>query len=153
MRTLFVLASAIMLSVVACTPTVESANTGRDAGAPAETMVRCTALPAALRACTPVQCTQPHPLANFTIHHEILGMDGDACVYNQSMPSDMMMRCRFSESGRAEYAAEIGAYQSSGELSGHFSSSEPPQQDVMTRECEVIDSDGHVWPWGMSSGR
>lgn len=115
-----------------------------EAPAPA---AECTALPEALRGCAPAACLQPHPfMRGFQITHRVIGADGEACAYTQTMPGDMTMSCRFSEDGRVEMAASIEEMLTTGAMSG--STSAPA--NAMTRECEIRGRDGAVIPWGDS---
>jgi hypothetical protein len=108
----------------------------------------CAALPEALRGCAPATCQQPHPfMRSFTITHTVSGPDEAACAYTQSMPGDMVMSCRFSEAGRAEFALEVEEM-----LAGRMSGSTSAPASATTRECEVRDRNGNLVPWG-NSGR
>ncbi|MEZ5958372.1 MAG: hypothetical protein R3C27_14300 [Hyphomonadaceae bacterium] len=103
----------------------------------------CPALADAMERCTPAACSQRHPFMRaFQIEHRVAGPEGDRCVYSQTMPGDMLMTCRFSAEGRAEMAGLVREMER-GNLSGGTG-----QQNAMTRECEVRDSNGAVIPWG-----
>lgn len=115
----------------------------------------CLQFADALRACAPASCGQPHPLVSgFTIEHRVVGQQAGGCAYTQSMPGDMVMSCRLSESGRSEIASQLedtlsGRRQS---FSFRFSTADPPQDNTMTRECILRDRSGTIIPWGESGG-
>ena len=146
MKSVYAVLGAFLVAV-ACAPT--SAGT---ATAPVATLQGgCTAFPDALRACAPSSCGQPHVFApNFTIEHRITGIEDNACVYTQSMPGEMTMACRLSESGRDELATDMEEFQRTGELSFSFSTEDPTPETAMTRECQIRDRDGNIIPWGTS---
>jgi hypothetical protein len=115
--------------------------------------INCREFADALRACAPSSCRQPHPLASgFTIEHRITGLEAAECAYTQSVPGDMAMTCRFSETGRSEMASQMEGMLSGGQrsFSFSFSTSDPPQDTAMTRECILRDHSGAAIPWGVS---
>ena len=105
------------LFLAACAPTTAETPAG-PAAAP---QTSCAVLPEALRACAPASCGQPHFFVrNFTIEHRITGIEDGACAYKQSMPGEMSLTCQLSEAGREEIAAEMEAFQRTGEMSFSF---------------------------------
>lgn len=145
MRTLIAICAAGAFMLLACAQSPAQDAATLDGG--------CAALPADLRACAPAQCRQPHPIMpGFEIVHDIAGMENGACVYRQSMPQNMSMHCRLSEDGRAYFADQMRTFLDGGRISGRFSTREGPQDNAMTRECEIIDQNGETLPWGLSPG-
>lgn len=143
------LAFIAAIALAACTPTE---NTAAPQAADV-VLADCAQLPAALRACAPIACGQPHMLVrDFTIKHQIDGRDGGLCRYSQTVPGDMLMSCRFSEAGAEEVASQHEDMQD-GEFSFSYSSDDPEQQNAMTRECVLTGPDGAVIPWGTTRTR
>ena len=104
---------------------------------------------AALESCKPLTFETEHPMvADFTIQHEIRGIQNGRCMYVQSMPSDMKMICAFTEAGRKEAAAEFRKTMETGRYQGST-------QDMpgFTKECEIEMANGYRMPAnGMTSG-
>ncbi len=79
---------------------------------PREDPTGCLSLSAAMAACTPGVCSQPHPFVeDFEIEHRIHGEDDGACVYAQTRPGNVEVECRLTPDGRQAQAAildEIG---------------------------------------------
>ena len=63
-----------------------------------------------LRTCTATTCDFKHPFTGETMTREIVGVNGDKCVYREEMPEDGEMSCNYSETSRvavAEYYEKI----------------------------------------------
>ena len=91
----------------------------------------------AVSACTAATHETPHPFVRgFTIQHTVVGKDGDACKYSQTMPGDMRMECRLGEEGQAALAHEYHEL-AAGRMSGG-TSSKPARMD----DCEIVDKAG-----------
>lgn len=105
---------------------------------------------AAFKNCSPMTFRTEHPMVdNFTIEHEIRGIENGRCIYHQSMPSDMKMICAFTEEGRKEAAAALSQSIETGRYQG--SMQEAP---AFARECEIEMANGYRVPMGatVSSG-
>lgn len=140
----------VLLLAPGCAP---QAPPQRGAALAAQATAHCGALGEALRACAPASCSQPHPLvSSFTIEHRVVGRDGEACAYTQSVPGDMAMSCQLSEAGRSDLASQLDDLLSGSQssFSFRFSTADPPQDNTMTRECVLRDRGGNVIPWGVS---
>lgn len=99
----------------------------------------------ALEGCTAATHSAPHPfMPSFTIEHTITGEAGGGCAYSQTMPGEMRMECRLSESGRSGLAGEFRE-QAQGRMSGSTGA-----QPAWTSECEIVGKDGKRTP--MSGG-
>ncbi|MGD2085932.1 MAG: hypothetical protein PVH61_07095 [Candidatus Aminicenantes bacterium] len=56
--------------------------------------------PDKLEKCEPYSSTFKHPLTNEVLRREIVGIEGDKCVYIEEMPNGGMMICKFSDNQR-----------------------------------------------------
>ena len=103
----------------------------------------------ALENCTPVKFQTEHPMmTDFTIQHEVKGMQNGRCIYEQSMPSNMKMICSFTEAGRMEAAAALRQAEETGRYQG--SAQDTPG---FARECEIEMANGYRMPAaGLSDG-
>jgi len=101
------------------------------------------AFAASLEACVVASHQSPHPFVNgFVIEHAVSGIDGEHCGYSQTMPGNMQMQCRLSDSGRNALAAEFREM-AAGRMSGGTG-----EQPDWTRECEIVTADGKRMPMG-----
>ena len=119
----------------------------------------CPALPSgseqgavkALENCTPMTFETQHPmLTDFTIEHQIKGMENGRCVYEQSMPSNMKMICNFTREGRMEAAADLREALETGRYQGDMQT-----MPDFAKECEIEMANGYRVPAGgmTSSGQ
>ena len=66
--------------------------------------------PDKLEKCESYSSTFKHPLTNDVLRREIVGIEGDKCVYIEEMPNGGMMICKFSDSERrvvAQYYRDL----------------------------------------------
>ncbi|HVK81128.1 MAG TPA: hypothetical protein VM915_11010 [Verrucomicrobiae bacterium] len=71
----------------------------------------------------------------FEAEHRFRCDEDQYCTYTQTMPRERTLWCRFTEAGRAEFAAVIEA-----------GAREPPVPTAL-RECELRDRDGAIIPF------
>ncbi len=105
-----------------------------------EPSVDCSGLAGALREGTAIVCTAPSTAdPSFVAEHRFRCNDAQACTYTQTMPEERTLWCRFSEAGRAEFAANLDARASN------------PIGVIGARECEVRDRSGAIIPFESTS--
>jgi hypothetical protein len=96
----------------------------------------CSGLASALRDGAALVCTAPSAIdAGFAAEHRFRCDDAQACTYTQTMPDERTLWCRFTEAGRAEFAANLDA------------SAPNPIGPSVARECEVRDRSGAIIPF------
>jgi hypothetical protein len=98
-----------------------------------ETAPDCSALTSALRSGSAFVCRQPSTAdPAFEAEHRFRCDEDQRCTYTQTLPRERALWCRFTEAGRAAFAAAI-------EAGAH--------EPAAMRECELRDRDGAIIPF------
>ncbi|MBN8608018.1 MAG: hypothetical protein J0L81_13965 [Caulobacterales bacterium] len=101
-----------------------------------EPAAECSGLAGALRDGTAIVCSAPSIAdPSFAAEHRFRCDDAEACAYTQTMPDERTLWRRFSEAGRAEFAANLDAH------APHSIGA------IGARECEVRDRTGAIIPF------
>ena len=90
-----------------------------------------------LRNCTPRKMTFTHLLTGEKLEKEIVGLMDEKCIYEEQMPNDGLMKCRYDESRRAEAAKYYEAFA----RSSSFSSESDLSADGEVQSSETIDGE------------
>lgn len=64
----------------------------------------CKDLPDRLQACAEYSCTFTHPFTGGSMTRNVKGMQGEHCLYHETMPNDGSMDCSFDAAGRDRFA-------------------------------------------------
>ena len=123
------------------TPVVNQQPVNSDTASP---QAECDSFSDMLETCTPYICQFTHPLTGEQLTREIIGTNGDVCVYSEQMPNNGKMDCEYTEEmliAVAKYVRDLANAETFGtELSADLGPGESEVNTTYTINGKVVDN-------------